>query len=68
MRRNVEAGKTETVEIRVAQGLLDRRMSGHAPETGWRAGGNRRVEPLPHQARPATKMLIADSVKIDQNP
>ena len=29
--RNVEVGKTETVEIRVAQGLLDRRVSGHAP-------------------------------------
>ena len=25
--RNIEAGKTEAVEIRVAQGLLDRRMS-----------------------------------------
>jgi hypothetical protein len=25
--QNIEAGKTETVEIRVAQGLLDRRMS-----------------------------------------
>ena len=25
--RNVEVGKTETVEIRVAQGLLDRRVS-----------------------------------------
>ena len=37
-------GKTETGEIRVAQSLLDGRMSGHAPETGWRAGGNRRVE------------------------
>ena len=42
--RNVEARKTETVEIRVAQSLLDGRMSGHAPETGRRAGSNRRVE------------------------
>jgi hypothetical protein len=35
--KNIEAGKTEAVEIRVAQGLLDRRMSGHAPEPGWRS-------------------------------
>ena len=42
--RNVEAGKTETVEIRVAQGLLDGRMSRHARETGGRAGSNRRVK------------------------
>src|SRR5215472_2472758 len=42
--RNAGAGKTETVEIRVAQSLLDGRMSGHAPETGRRAGSNRRVE------------------------
>ena len=41
---NLEVGKTEAVEIRVAQGLLDRRMSGHAPEPGRRAGGNRRAE------------------------
>ena len=44
MARNVEAGKTETGEIRVAQSLLDGRMSGHAPEPGRRAGSNRRVE------------------------
>ena len=40
----MEAGKTEPVEIRVAQRLLDGRMSGHAPETGRRAGSNRGVE------------------------
>jgi hypothetical protein len=28
---NIEAGKTEAGEIRVAQRLLDGRMSGHAP-------------------------------------
>ena len=42
--RDIEAGKTEIVEIRVAQSLLNGRMSGHAPETGRRAGSNRRVE------------------------
>ena len=44
MRKNIEAGEAEAVEIRVAQGLLDGRMSGPAPEAGRRAGSNRRVE------------------------
>ena len=44
MGRNIEAGKAEAVEIRVAQGLLDGRMSGPARETGGRAGSNRRVK------------------------
>ena len=30
-----DLGKTERLEIGVAEGLLDRRMSGHAPEPGW---------------------------------
>ena len=30
--RDMESGETECVEIVVAQGLLDRRVSGHAPE------------------------------------
>src|SRR6202008_5012213 len=42
--RNVEAGGTEAGEIRVGQRRLGGRMSGHAPKTGRRAGGNRRVE------------------------
>src|SRR6516165_5673590 len=40
----MESGETERVEIVVAQGLLDRRMSGHAPETGRRTGGDRCIE------------------------
>ena len=40
----MESGETERVEVVVAQGLLDRRMSGHAPETGRRTGGDRRIE------------------------
>ena len=31
----IDLGKTERLEIGVAEGLLDRRMSGHAPEPGW---------------------------------
>ena len=31
----IDSGKTERLEIGVAEGLLDRRMSGHAPEPGW---------------------------------
>ena len=42
--RDMESGETERVEVVVAQGLLDRRMSGHAPETGRRTGGDRCVE------------------------
>jgi hypothetical protein len=42
--RPPESGETERVEIAVAQGLLDRRMSGHAPETGRRTGGDRCIE------------------------
>jgi len=38
------ARQTEAVEIRVAQGLLDRRMSWHAPESRRQAGGSRGVE------------------------
>ena len=41
---NMKARETERVEIVVAQGLLDRRVSWHAPETGRRTGGDRRME------------------------
>jgi hypothetical protein len=58
--RNIKAGKTEAVEIRVAQGLLDRRVSGHAPEPGRRAGGNRRVE-----LRHATAPQFLEAVGVD---
>ena len=40
----MESGETERVEVMVAQGLLDHRMSGHAPETGRRTGGDRCIE------------------------
>jgi hypothetical protein len=40
----MEAGETERVEIVVVQGLLDRRVSGHTPETGRRTGGDRCIE------------------------
>src|SRR6516164_8336310 len=42
--RDMESGKTELFEVVVAQGLLDRRMSGHAPEPGRRTGGDRGIE------------------------
>src|SRR5437879_330189 len=42
--RNMESGETERVEVVVAQGLLDRRVSGHAPEPRRRTGGNRCIE------------------------
>src|SRR6516225_11621987 len=42
--RNMKSRETERVEVVVAQGLLDRRVSGHAPETGRRTGGDRRME------------------------
>src|SRR5271170_6842696 len=42
--RDIESGETERVEIVVAQGLLDRRVSGHAPEPRRRTGGDRCVE------------------------
>src|SRR5712671_2554065 len=41
---DMESGETERVEIVVAQGLLDRRVSGHAPEPRRRAGGDRCIE------------------------
>ena len=31
----IDLGKSERLEIIVAYGLLDRRVSGHAPEPGW---------------------------------
>ena len=31
----IDLGKSERLEIVVAYGLLDRRVSGHAPEPGW---------------------------------
>src|SRR6516162_7129177 len=42
--RNVKSRETERVEVVVAQGLLDRRVSGHAPEPSWRTGGDRCLE------------------------
>src|ERR1700730_16968900 len=49
--RNIEAGKTEGVEIRIWERLLGGRMAGHAPDPGRRAGSNRRVE-LRHATAP----------------
>ena len=40
----MEPGETERVEVVVAQGLLDRRVSGHAPEPRRRTGGDRCME------------------------
>ena len=37
----MKAGKTERVEVAVSQGLLDHRVSGHAPEPSGRAGCDR---------------------------
>jgi hypothetical protein len=42
--RDMESGETEGVEVVVAQGLLDRRVSRHAPEPGRRTGGYRCIE------------------------
>jgi hypothetical protein len=42
--RGMESGETERVEVVVAQGLLDRRVSGHAPEPCRRTGGDRCIE------------------------
>src|SRR6516225_1846435 len=42
--RNMKSRETERVEVVVAQGLLDRRVAGHAPETGRRTGGDRCME------------------------
>jgi hypothetical protein len=42
--RDMESGETERVEVVVAQGLLDRRVSGHAPEPRRRTGGDRCIE------------------------
>jgi hypothetical protein len=47
------------VEIRVAQGLLDRRVSGHAPEPSGRTGGNRRAE-LRHATAPQFVEAVGD--------
>src|ERR1700739_893970 len=42
--RDIEWGEAERVELAVAQGLLDRRVSGHAPEPRRRTSGNRCIE------------------------
>src|SRR6516164_9209044 len=42
--RNMKSRETERVEVVVAQGLLDRRVSGHAPEPRRRTGGDRCIE------------------------
>src|SRR6516225_10176408 len=42
--RNVKSRETERVEVVVAQGLMDRRVSGHAPEPRRRTGGDRCME------------------------
>jgi hypothetical protein len=42
--RDMESGEAERVEVAVGQGLLDRRVSGHAPEPRRRTSGNRRIE------------------------
>src|ERR1700740_3840580 len=42
--RDIESLKTERVEVVVAQGLLDRRVSGHAPKPCRRTGGDRCIE------------------------
>src|SRR5208282_6594714 len=42
--RDIETGETERVGIVVTQGLLDRRVSGHAPEPRRRTSGNRCIE------------------------
>src|SRR5712691_14946 len=41
---DMESRETEGVEIVVAQGLLDRRVSGHAPEPRRRTGSDRCIE------------------------
>src|SRR5229473_1349639 len=41
---DIESGETEGVEIVVAQGLLDRWVSGHAPEPRRRTGSDRCIE------------------------
>ena len=40
----MESGEAERVELAVARGLLDRRVSGHAPEPRRRTSGNRCIE------------------------
>jgi hypothetical protein len=40
----MKSRETKRVEVVVAQGLLDRRVFGHAPETGRRTGGDRCIE------------------------
>src|SRR6516164_9609318 len=42
--RDIESGETEGGEVAVWQGLLDRRVSGHAPEPRRRTGGDRGIE------------------------
>src|ERR1700739_2057542 len=42
--RDIEWGEAERVELAIAQGLLDRRVSGHAPEPRRRTSGNRCIE------------------------
>jgi hypothetical protein len=40
----MESGEAKRVERVVAQGLLNRRVAGHAPETRRRTGSDRRIE------------------------
>ena len=40
----MKSGETERVEVVVAQGLLERRVSGHAPEARGGTGGDRGIE------------------------
>jgi hypothetical protein len=42
--KNMKSRATERVEVVVAQGLLDRRVSRHAPEPCRRTGGDRCLE------------------------
>ena len=39
--RNMKSRETERIEVVVAQGLLDRRVSGHAPEPRRQTSGDR---------------------------
>src|SRR6266446_1846611 len=42
--RDMESGETDRVEVAVGQCLLNRRVSGHAPEPRRRTGGDRCIE------------------------
>src|SRR6266403_229258 len=42
--KDMESGETDRVEVAVGQCLLNRRVSGHAPEPRRRTGGDRCIE------------------------